>query len=482
MTEAAKKKEHLYIHIIITVFFMFGFGYLPAPEPITVLGMKMLGVFLGLIYAWSFSTLLWPSLMGILALVTNGCLTLKAFLTVGFANDTVVFLLFIFIFTAAVEKEGVTTFIANWCISRKILTGRPWLLSFSLLVGAMVTAAFTNMFAAILIFWSIFYSICKQAGYKPSEKYPTLMVLGIAVFGILGICLLPFRTAPLITLGAYQSLTGATVDFLHFMIFVIPTLLLVLLAYLGACRFLFRVDVSALKSVKVDFIDEASLRMTKRQKAVMSFLIAFIILAVLPTILPQAFFFTQLLNAMTTTGMILLLLMIMTWVKVDGEPLISFQALASQGIIWDMMLLFIIILPLSNLLMGEDTGIKPFMVNALLPIFSNISPLVFMFVALFLPIIITNFANNIVTAMIFIQIICSIADTLNVNMTPMILTLMIGANLAFYTPAASAPAALVFGNTEWIRPRDIYTLGGVMMLLLAVVVIVFGLFWGNIIF
>ena len=135
MTEAAKKKEHLYIHIIITVFFMFGFGYLPAPEPITVLGMKMLGVFLGLIYAWSFSTLLWPSLMGILALVTNGYLTLKAFLTVGFANDTVVFLLFIFIFTAAVEKEGVTTCMANWCISRKILTGRPWLLSFSLLVG-----------------------------------------------------------------------------------------------------------------------------------------------------------------------------------------------------------------------------------------------------------------------------------------------------------------------------------------------------------
>ena len=198
----------------------------------------------------------------------------------------------------------------------------------------MVTAAFTNMFAAILIFWSIFYSICKQAGYKPYEKYPTLMVLGIAVFSILGICLLPFRTAPLITLGAYQSLTGTTVDFLHFMIFVIPTLLLVFLAYLGACRFLFRVDVSALKSVKVDFIDEASLRMTKRQKAVMSFLIAFIILAVLPTILPQAFFLTQLLNAMTTTGMILLLLMIMTWVKIDGEPLISFQALARQGIIW----------------------------------------------------------------------------------------------------------------------------------------------------
>lgn len=49
MASTTEKKSILrWLHIAITVFFMFGFGFLPAPEPITPLGMQMLGVFLGL--------------------------------------------------------------------------------------------------------------------------------------------------------------------------------------------------------------------------------------------------------------------------------------------------------------------------------------------------------------------------------------------------------------------------------------------------
>ncbi|MGM9524985.1 MAG: hypothetical protein ACI3U1_01815, partial [Peptococcaceae bacterium] len=116
------------------------------------------------------------------------------------------------------------------------------------------------------------------------------------------------------------------------------------------------------------------------------------------------------------------------------------------------------------------------------PVFAGVSPLFFMFVAILLPTVLTNFANNIVVAMIFIQLICSLAEPLGVNATPMIMTLMITANFAFYTPAASAPAAMVFGNTEWIRPKDIYTMGGIMMVLLGVAIIVFALVWGNLVF
>lgn len=106
----------------------------------------------------------------------------------------------------------------------------------------------------------------------------------------------------------------------------------------------------------------------------------------------------------------------------------------------------------------------------------------FMLVALILPAILTNFANNIVVVMIFLQIICSLAEPLGVNMTPMVLILMICCNLAFYTPAASAPAAMVFGNTEWIKGKDIYTLGGLLIVILDLVIIIFSLFLGNLIF
>lgn len=483
MASTTEKKSILrWLHIAITVFFMFGFGFLPAPEPITPLGMQMLGVFLGLIYGWSFCSLAWPSLLGIVALAVTNAAPLKTFLPMGFANETVVFLLFIFAFTTAVDEEGVTGILANWCISRKVLTGRPWLLSFALILGAAVCGALTNTFAAILIFWSILYNICKQAGYKPYDKYPTLMILGIAVAATIGVCMLPYRTSPLVFLGAFQALTGETVGFAQYMIFAIPVTMVMIVAYILACRFIFRVDVSALKAVKADFVKQEDLIMNKRQKTVMGFLVAFIVLAVSTSILPKDFILTVFLNRLTTTGIVMSMLVIMLWLKIDGKPLISFQKLASKGIIWDMLLLFIIVLPLSSLLMGDDTGLKAFMIGALQPIFSGVSPIVFMVAVLSLPSIITNFANNAVTGLIFLQLICSSGVALNVDIVPMSLTLLFLANCAFLTPAASAPAALVFGNTEWIKAKDIYTMGAVMMLVLIVITMAFGLLWGNLVF
>lgn len=107
------------------------------------------------------------------------------------------------------------------------------------------------------------------------------MVLGISIFAILGSCLLPYRTSPLVVLGAYTSLTGITVDFVRFMIFMVPTLLLALVVYLGVCRYIFRINLSALKTIDVNFAKAEDLVLNKRQKIVMLFLVIFIILAVL---------------------------------------------------------------------------------------------------------------------------------------------------------------------------------------------------------
>ena len=45
------------VHVAVTLVIMLGFGYLPAPAPITPVGMKVLGVFFALLYGWTFSGL-----------------------------------------------------------------------------------------------------------------------------------------------------------------------------------------------------------------------------------------------------------------------------------------------------------------------------------------------------------------------------------------------------------------------------------------
>lgn len=55
-----------YIDVAIVLLFMLCFGLLPAPDPITPFGMRVVGVLLGCLYGWLRGSLIWPSLAGLI--------------------------------------------------------------------------------------------------------------------------------------------------------------------------------------------------------------------------------------------------------------------------------------------------------------------------------------------------------------------------------------------------------------------------------
>lgn len=66
MSVSVKKSNKRYIHIAIMFVLMFGMGFLPTFGQITPMGMKVLGVFIGLVYGWCFIDLTWTSILGFL--------------------------------------------------------------------------------------------------------------------------------------------------------------------------------------------------------------------------------------------------------------------------------------------------------------------------------------------------------------------------------------------------------------------------------
>ena len=103
MAQSAKKDLTL-LHALITVFLMFGFAYVvPPPGSITPYGMKILGIFIGLLYGWTASNLIWPTFLGMIALASTGAFTMKEFFALSFGNETVVFLMVLFVFTGLVD-------------------------------------------------------------------------------------------------------------------------------------------------------------------------------------------------------------------------------------------------------------------------------------------------------------------------------------------------------------------------------------------
>ncbi len=96
---------------------MFGFGQLSPIGAITPLGMKILGIFIALIYCWSTVGSIWPSLIGILAVGFTGYDTVNDAIKNAMGNDTVWQLFFIMAMLVPIEAEGVANHISKFILT-----------------------------------------------------------------------------------------------------------------------------------------------------------------------------------------------------------------------------------------------------------------------------------------------------------------------------------------------------------------------------
>ena len=140
-TAPAEKNTSYYIKALITVVIMFGFGQLPPIDPITPLGMNIVGIFIGLLFGWMTIGLIWPSILGCVALVLIGGMSVADVLAGGWGSTTQMLIFFMIVVAGIVEQSGVSRFIAMFLITRKWVLGKPWIFTFVFLGAAFFLAA-----------------------------------------------------------------------------------------------------------------------------------------------------------------------------------------------------------------------------------------------------------------------------------------------------------------------------------------------------
>lgn len=478
------KRGKTYFHVAIVLILMVGIGQLPAIEPVTPFGMQVLGIFAGMLYGWTFCSMIWTSLLGLLMLSLTGVYTTSEVFAMSFGNETVVFIMLMFVFTALLEKYGLSTWMANWCISRKIVEGRPWLFSFILLLGSFFVGGFINMFAAMVVFWGVIYAVSDKFGFKPYDKYPTLMIFGIAVASLVGGAVPPYKLVPVVVLSAYSGISGETISFFQYICFALPVSLFIVVAYILVCRFIFRPDIKELKNLRADFVNPEDLVLNRDKKLVLIFFAAFLLLLLAPGFLPQEWFLAKLLHKISAGGTVIVLIVLLHWIYSASEkkPMMDFNELAARGINWDIVIIMAAILPFTSILTSDSTGIKEFLSTALIPLLSGMSPLMSMVMLLLLATILTNFANNVVIGAIFVSLILFVTGSMALDPMPFIATLVICCSLAFLTPAGSPVTAFVFANHKWVKTGDIYKYASIFMCISFVITAVVGLIWASVIF
>lgn len=459
-----------YIYSIIGILLVFSGWFIPAREPITEVGMQIIGIFIGLIWLWSTSGMLWPSLLGIAALMISDYGTMTSVLALSIGNYNVITCILMMAIFGLIEQYGVNDYIIRYILTRKIINGRPWVFTFVYLFAALILSTFCSPFATLFLFWALTYKLAEDLGYEKKDSYISLLLFGIVVCAGLSAPILPFKAWILQIAGIWQSLSGEIpFSYGEHLSLIVPIVLLILIIYVLMMRFVFKADVRNLAGINADYFNDSPLPpMNGLQKFLLAFIPVFIFVLFLPSILPAEWTITQVLNKLGIPGLSILAFVLFCIIRSDGKSIVNLKYLSGEKVSWDLPVLLACVMAVSTALTDDMTGVKPFLSSVLNPLLGGLSPFLLFVAMAAICIFLTNLANNGVIALLLLSITyITLASSDIANIGYFVSTLACLSQVAFFLPGSSLYGALLHGN-EWLETSFIYK----MAIIVAVVALV----------
>ncbi len=465
-------KPSYWIHAIIFVLLTIGIGFIKPFGQITEYGMDILGIFIGLIYGWTFIGFLWPSLFGLVVLgYTDFAANVTTATAAGFGESLVWQVFFMMIFAGILSRLGITEFIGYWLLSRKILIGRPWLLVFVIFTIAFLCGGIISLYGTIFMLWAICYNIFDICGYEKKSTFCTYILGGIVYLVAMSCMVFPFKPYPTVVLGLCAKAGATSLPFVPWLIVGLVTSFAMIFLYMLAGKFIFRFDLSVIANMGDVFSEHRHAKMSADTKIGMVILILFIAILVFIGLLPASIPLIAFLKKADMLGLALIAIcVVLLWRRKNGEPLMGFAEL-TQAISWDIIIMFAVTLPVCGAIGSAETGIMTTAMAALMPVLQNLSATAFIAVTIILLGLVTQIAHNLVLTMTFTPLLATAA--VNYGIDPLLYGFLLVTMLqcAVATPAASAQAALVFANTEWVETKQAYIAGYIFAVISMVVIV-----------
>lgn len=472
--ESSKKKDiFYYVNVCIMLAFMFGFGYLPPILGLTELGMHALGIFIGLLWAWTAVDLLWPSILGMIAVGLTGWCSIQQAFSTGFGDSTIILVFFMFAFAEYLQQTGLSRFIACWFISRKICIGRPWAFVLMLMLASYCIGATTSCIVSLVIGWPIFYEICDITGYKPKEKFPLIVVIGILYCGALGGAVFPFRPLAAIVCSSVSGITGEAIDPLTFSLTSFAITICLVFIYILIGKFILRPDVSPLIAAGDPYARYRGQKFTSKAKVGGIAMICVLACNFLPSILPKTWFITAFLSKFSMAAVFATALMLIALVRINGEPYADIPKAFRNGMNWSTIIMLASSMPLAAMLKDPATGVNDMFTTLILKLLEGASPLMVGVIFIAFVSILTQFAHNLVLAIVLSPILANVGLQLGFNPAPIAILLAMMANMGIATPGASVFGAMLFANKEWVPAKQgyLYTFSFVFVAIIFVCII-----------
>ena len=461
---------------IIALCFIFLFGFLPAPEGMSQMGMRVIGIFVGTLILWNSVGIDWPSFLCMAVLVLFGIMKPGDVFKSGYGNATIAFLLCFFMMSYVLSQVGFSRRMAIMFLTNKFAQKSPWAFVFMFLFGAMFIASFMSQTAALLIFLPIAEQMFMELDFHKGDRFPQMIVMGLGFAVGIGSANTPLGHAIiLIPLQLLTEQTGQSVNIVNYSIFGFVTGLIIFAFLMLVFRFIYRPDVSRLVNYDVKKL-RGELKPMSRQEKISAFMFLVIIIiwflqGSLKNIVPG---FGTWLSGLGNAVPVMIAIVLLCLIHVDGKPIMDYRDAAKNGVPWSALIFNAAVLVVSGSLTLDSVGLSQYLTDKVTPFVTGMSSTVFIVSVSVLCVLLTNFASNTVCATLFFTISCPIAMAMgNVNL--MALACMIGAaaSYAYATPSATMPMAVVSG-TGWVNNNSMLKYGGLMAVISAVILAIVG--------
>lgn len=485
MSSEASKKTNMYYYInsAIVILLMFVVPLIPSFGSITPMGMKVLGVFLGMLYGWLTVGFVWPSLLGIIMMGFTGASTISNVLSAGFGNiNLVIYSILGFMFATYLDSCHLTDAIAGYFMTKKFIQGKPYLLVGLFFAVAFVLAALVGIFAGIFVTWAILYKVIDLCQYEHRSFKVTYLVAMIPFAAVAGMVFPPFHATAIMYTGLVAQviggIVGQSISYGGWMAFQLIVSILLMVCYAAMGKFIFRFDFSLMANVE-HFTYLKRDKLTFEQKFGLFDLIFLVLILLVPEFLPESLLKTTLAAFGVGGGFCLALLLPILFKGKDGKPMADIKV-CMNGISWEVIWMLIATGPVSAAMQSADCGIVATLVAAVTGMFGNMHWIVFTFLTALVLGLITQITHNVIIAIVLFAPFATVCQNLGGDPTIWFMINFWMNMAAFMTPAASVNSALIFGNVDWVEPKYAYLTGTIWFLLNYIVVCFIGFTLGGV--
>jgi len=447
----------------------------PAPEPITSVGMGRLGLL-------AFAIIWWMSAPFPLAVTTLAALALGVgsgvlSLDDAFAASTnwvMWFAVGAFGLSAALEVNGFNRRFALWFVNLAWLRGRPYALLFMFLLSAGLMSTVMSNTVVTVVWLSLATTVYTSLGLRPKDPFPEINTLGIAWLANIGGIVTPIATpGNAVTIGMIAA-AGSTVGFASWtLIGTCAAVLLVGSSFL-VIRYIAQPDVSVVarrEMIELLQSEQANLGPTSPAERLS---IAWFGVAILLWFVPDLIRMTFGREAvpslignlgLTVPALLVPVAMCLTPVRQPKRTRVLTWDEWSKGVDWGMALFLGGVLALGTAVEAGESGVSAYLQTRLEPMIVGLPEYAFVFVLITAVILVTNLMSNLVSTAIFVPLGITLSASLRIG-DPVAIGVLLGmsASLAYALPSGTTTNAIVAGS-GWLR-IDLMLRFGVLLMVL----------------